>query len=231
VTRAVFGASGLLVGLGLGLLVGVSGCEEQATTPPSQGNQGGGLSQNPGSVLGRSAKTAKDVANQAENRQAETAAAAGEMSGETGRMTFSGLSWPVPSSWRKVPPASNFLAGEYRIDGAAGEARMTVSTFGGGSGGSVDMNVQRWEGQFAGAVAKTEARQVAGSKVTLVSIDGTMRGGSMGGPVEDTPNTSLRGALIEGPQGLVVIKLTGPKESVAELQGAWDAMIQGMTKQ
>jgi hypothetical protein len=227
-SRMVFGASGVLVGLGLGLLIGVSGCEERPTTPPAP--QGGGLSQNPTSLPGRSAKTGRDVGQQAENRDAQAGALAGELSGETTRMDVGGLSWPVPTAWRKVAPASNFVAAEYRFDGAGGEGRVTVSTFANGSGGSVDMNVTRWEGQFAGAVTSPIKREVAGCKVTLVSLDGTLKGQTPGGPATDTENMSLRGAIVEGPQGLVVVKMMGPTESVREAQGAWDQLVQGMVK-
>lgn len=231
VSRVVFGASGVLMGLGLGLLVTVSGCEERATTPPTQQGQGGGsLSQNPTSLPGRSAARGRDVAQQAENRDAQAGALAGELSGETARMDLAGLSFPVPTEWRKVQPASNFIASEYRVGPADSEARFTVSTFPSGAGGSVDMNVQRWEGQFIGAVTSPTKRQVSGCNVTLVTLDGTMKGGTMGGPAADTPDMSMRGAIVEGPQGMVVLKLTGPKATVAEAQGAWDQLIEGMTK-
>jgi hypothetical protein len=229
-TCTVFAASALLVGAGFALLVGISGCEETSTPP-----QAGGLSQNPTSTLGRSAKTAKDIAAQAENRQAQASDAADAISGQVGGMTMSGLTWSVPSAWRKVEPASNFIAAEYRIDGDGGEARMTVSKFAGGAGGSIDQNVARWEAQFrddtgGSVVAHPTKRSIAGCNVTLVTISGTFKGGVQGAAATDTPDTEMRGALIEGPEGLVVIKLTGPKETVEQVGAEWDQMIQGMAK-
>ncbi len=241
--RTVFGASGALLGLGLGLLVAVNGCEEQASTPPPAApppNTGGGLSQNPKSLLGRSAKTAKDTAAQVENRQAEAASMANEMAGQSGKFEMAGLVWSVPTNWKKVPPASNFIAAEFRVPGDGGEARVTVSTFAGdgktGPGGTIDMNVQRWESQFkdplteASVVANPVLRKVAGFQLTIVRLDGIMKGGTPGGPAQDTPDTALRGAFIEGPEGLVVLKLTGPKETVDAINQDWDIMVNSMAK-
>lgn len=236
VARTVFGASGLLLGLGLGLLASVSGCDDQTTTPPAANQGGANLSQNPTSLLGRSAKTAKDVASQAENRQAQASGLAGEVTGEASSLTLSGLTWAVPTSWRSVDVASGFIAREYRFDGGDGEARVTFSQFSGGAGGSIDMNVKRWVAQFKDSETGGEidvqpaSRKVADCNVMLVSLEGTMRGGMPGGPGSDTPDTALRGALIQGPEGLVVIKLTGPKETVAAADSDWNSLIQGMTR-
>lgn len=238
VARSVIGISGMLVAMGLGLMAAVSGCE-QSSTPPAPAPQGG-LSQDPTSLLGRSAKTGKNAAQQIENKQAETVGMANEVTGRGGNLNIAGLSWPVAGTWNKVQPASNFVAAEYRFSGEGGEARLTLSTFGGdgrtGPGGTIDMNVQRWEAQFrdpetgSSVVAHLTVRTVAGCKVTLVSLEGTMRGGTPGGPAADTPDMAVRGALIEGPQGLVVVKLTGPKETIDGASADWDTMIQGMTK-
>jgi hypothetical protein len=244
IARTVFGASGALLGLGLGLLVAVNGCEEQASTPPPvatpPANPGGGLSQNPKSLLGRSAKTAKDTAAQVENRSAEAAAMANEMAGQSGKFAIAGLEWSVPTSWKQAELKSNFIAADFRIPGDGGEARFTVSTFAGdgktGPGGTIDMNVQRWEAQFkdpltgSSVLAHPVLRKVAGFQLTIVKLDGIMKGGTPGGPKEDTPDTALRGVFIEGPQGLVVLKLTGPKETVDAVNPEWDIMVNSMTK-
>jgi hypothetical protein len=112
---------------------------------------------------------------------------------------------------------------------------LTISTFDGGAGGSIDQNVQRWEMQFkdetgGSVVAYPKKITVAGCPVTKVSLDGIMKGGMPGGPSADSPNWALRGALIEGPQGLVVVKLSGPKETVDGASQAWEQMIDGMKK-
>lgn len=225
---AVVGASALLIGLGVGLLLSV-GCEEQSSTPPSSG-----LSQNPTSLPGRSAKTAKDIAQQAENRDAQAGAMADELSGQAGKYELAGLVFSVPTSWNQGQAASEFVAQEYKVPGDDGDARVTFSHFKQG-GGTIDQNVARWESQFTdgaggSVVAYPVKRTVAGCNVTLVKIDGTMKGGTPGGPTTDVPNSGLRGALIEGPQGLVVVKMTGPKGTLDGAEAEWDRLIQGMTK-
>lgn len=227
--------AGVLVGLGLGVLVGVAGCEETVSTPPSGQ---GGLSQDPTSLPGRSAKRAKDVGAMAENRQAQAAGMADEMSGQASTYELGGMSFKVPTSWTKGSPASNFIAAEYQVDGDGGAGRLTFSFFEAerGSGGTIDQNVARWESQFidegngGSVVAYPTKRTVAGCQVTLVTLEGMLKGGTPGGPASDTPGQALRGAMIDCPSGRIVVKLTGPAATVDGAAGQWDMMIEGMTK-
>src|SRR4051812_24118152 len=95
-----------------------------------------------------------------------------------------GLQWAPPASWKADPPRQMRVA-TYKIPAAKGDsedAECAVFCFGQGQGGSVDMNVQRWAGQFEGAKAPTPKKEkVSGFDLTTLEMDGTYTGG--GGPM------------------------------------------------
>jgi len=72
-----------------------------------------------------------------------------------------------------------------------------------------------------------EKRTVKGLKVTLIDVSGSYTG--MGGPraPQGGPKAGYRmlGAIIEGPQGSVFFKFTGPAKTVAQNKGQWDKLI------
>jgi hypothetical protein len=128
----------------------------------------------------------------------------------------------------------------YQIRPASGDqesAECGVYYFGQGQGGSVEANVDRWAGQFSQAngkpskdAAKVEKRTINGLKVTTVDVSGAYTG--MGGPraPEGPPKQGYRllGAIVEGPQGSVFFKFTGPAKTVAENQSIFEKMISSL---
>lgn len=184
--------------------------------------------------MGKSAARGRDVAKDVANDQAATVGVAGEITGETTAIDTGGLQWHVPASWEKQKPANNMRAAQLLVapDSGSGEAMIVFSS---GIGGDIKSNIERWKGQVhdgAGQQAEAEvrSRKVAGFNVTTVSIDGTLVGGTMGGPPVDRPNSSFRAAIIEGPSGNIFIKFTGPAEVVSQNAAAWEQMINGMRK-
>lgn len=115
-----------------------------------------------------------------------------------------------------------------------------MSYFGQGQGGSVDANVDRWVGQFQQAngkpskdVAKVEKKTIHGLKVTTIDVSGAYTG--MGGPMAPggpaKPGYRLLGAIIEGPQGTVFFKFTGPAKTVGQNMAAFDKMLATLSPQ
>jgi hypothetical protein len=84
--------------------------------------------------------------------------------------------------------------------------------FGAGSGGDVDANAKRWLAQFKAAegASKIEPQEMDGTKVTLVRTEGTFSSGMPGGPTTPLEGQALLGAIVEGKEGNVFIKMTGP---------------------
>ena len=74
--------------------------------------------------------------------------------------------------------------------------------------------------------AKISDETIDGTKVTYVTAEGTfMKGPPFGGSKVPVPDSGLLGAIIDGKQGAVFIKTTGPKAIVKSAEKALKAMI------
>ena len=76
------------------------------------------------------------------------------------------------------------------------------------------------------------SREVSGMKVTLVKISGTYL--APGGPMMQSQgkkeNYRLLGAIVEGPEGSVFFKFTGPSATVAAAEESFNGMISSLAK-
>lgn len=133
-----------------------------------------------------------------------------------------GLKFTVPSKWQSEPVDNPSRAGQWRVplahgmEGEGGE--VVVFYFGKGIGGTPKENIEAWirtvlpaEGQPAGNEIKHH--EIAGLKITQVVIFGTYNQviSTPGLPPISKPNYGLLGAVIEGPQGNIYWRFTGPE--------------------
>jgi hypothetical protein len=141
-----------------------------------------------------------------------------------------GIRWTMPATWKAEAQRPMRLA-TYTV---APGGECGVYYFGSGQGGSVDANLDRWIGQFlqadgkpSKAAAKLAKRTVHGWPVTTVDVSGAYTG--MGGPMaQQSPAMAgyrMLGAIVEGPQGSVFFKFTGPAQTVAANQAAFEKML------
>ncbi len=125
-----------------------------------------------------------------------------------------GLKFARPSDWKWIEVTSPMRKAQLQVPGAAADqsADITFFHFGAGGGGDVTSNAQRWLGQFKSpeGASKIEPQEIAGTKVTLVTTEGTFSSGMPGGPATVVENAALLGAIIEGSDGSVFVKMTGP---------------------
>jgi hypothetical protein len=140
-----------------------------------------------------------------------------------------GLVFTSPAGWKSATPASAMRVAQFALPRSAGDtqdAELVVYYFG-GSGGSVEANIDRWLGQMqqadgkpSTAVAQRQKRTINGLSLTLVDVSGTYVAEMTPGATErhNSPNFRLRAGVIETPNGPYFIKLTGPAKTVA----AWD---------
>jgi hypothetical protein len=145
-----------------------------------------------------------------------------------------GVKWSVPKAWTDQPGSSMRVA-TYRVPGAKGAepGGVAVFFFGPGQGGTVDANVERWSRQFEGTPpAERSAKRVNGLAVSLVRLGGTYL--APGGPMMQSqgkkPDYRLLGAIVEVPEGMLFLKLTGPAATVAAAQADFDALVASFTK-
>jgi hypothetical protein len=100
-------------------------------------------------------------------------------------------------------------------------------------GGDVESNIARWVGQFENASEPVRAtKQVNGINVTTVKVSGDYL--SPGGPMMQSTGSKkgyqLIGAIIDGPEGVVFFKLTGPRKTAANAETEFDAMVGSLSK-
>jgi len=140
--------------------------------------------------------------------------------------TLAGITYAPPTTWKVVPTSSTMRVAQFALPRAAGDAQDAelVIYYFGGSGGTVDANLQRWLGQMqqpdgrpSSAVAKNSKRTLNGLAATIVDVSGTYVAELTPGSKErhNSPNFRLRAVVIETSNGPYFLKLTGPSATVA----------------
>lgn len=145
-----------------------------------------------------------------------------------------GLKWTAPPTW-KAQSERPMRVATYTVPKAAGDAEegeCAVFYFGAGQGGSVQANIERWYSQFESTAKPPAPREgKAGKhKVTYVEHSGAYKSGGpmMGTAATKKPGFHLLGAIVEGPQGNVFFKLTGPAKTVSAARASFEKMLQGI---
>ena len=143
----------------------------------------------------------------------------------------------APEKWVVKTPKSRIVEREFAAPGGdeSDPARVTMM----GAGGSVDANIQRWEGQFAsadgGAVkAKTDVLKVAGCDVHVVDLRGVFLdrpgGPFAGGKVVKRPEYRMLGAIIVTPKaGKYFVKMYGPAATIEANDKPFEAMLKSLS--
>jgi hypothetical protein len=149
------------------------------------------------------------------------------------------LEFDSPQGWISKPPASRMRLAEFTLpkaDGDAEDAALTVLHFG-GSGGSVEANLERWisqveqpDGRPSKDLAKTSTLQTNGLAITLVDLTGTYVAETSPGSSErfNKPGFRMRAAVALGKGGPYFVKLTGPAATVAKWDASFLAFLKGL---
>jgi len=139
-----------------------------------------------------------------------------------------------PAKWEWVENRSSMRAAQLKVVDGKAEAEVVFFYFGEGGGGGTQANVDRWYGQFAEPKdklnPKSEEKTVGGVKITYVQAEGTYNSGPPLGQKVPMPGFALLGAIVEGKQGSVFVKMTGPKELVKAATADFKGMIEGALK-
>jgi hypothetical protein len=153
---------------------------------------------------------------------------------EDAAFTVSTFTFKRPEGWKQVEPKSAMRKAQLEVPGEGGgkSAEVTFFFFGGGQGGDVQANVQRWMAQFSGGkeTQKVDEQEINGTKVTFVSTEGTMKASPFAGIPEDMPDAALQGAILEHPEGPVFIKMTGPAALVKAQKEKFVQLVKSATE-
>lgn len=167
--------------------------------------------------------TADDKAVSADAVDSPAPADADRQSGSAQARAFDGLRFDIPSEWKEVPLSAmqkGIITARFTMPDISDDLTLTLSR----SGGSVDDNMRRWQGQFGGAEAdRLEATTVAGVESRLIDIQGTFAAGFGRPPAE---GWRMIGVIVPLPDQGYFIKLTGPVDSVAQMETAFDTFLQ-----
>ncbi len=139
------------------------------------------------------------------------------------------VQWTAPDRW-EAEPSSGVRIATYKVPakGAGDAAQCVVYFFGPGQGGGVDANIARWVGEFTNpGPADQKTFDVNGISVHRVKVSGTYvaHGMMSDQPAEAEKNTTLLGAIAEGPNGSLFFKFTGPEKTVNAAESEFDAML------
>lgn len=153
----------------------------------------------------------------------------------TGTAQDPGVAWQAPPRWVEELATGMRLA-TYVVPAppSGGEAaRCAVYYFGPGQGGGTDANIERWIGEFENP-AKPARRdsEVRGLKVSRIEVTGTYlaHADPAQGSSGPSPDWTLIGAIVEGPNGALFFKLTGPSGSAAPAAKEFDGLLASLRK-
>jgi len=136
-------------------------------------------------------------------------------------VTISGLTFDA-TGWSKVPTTSPMRAATLAIEAGDETLEVVFFYFGAGQGGDVEANIQRWITQFDGKPdVERSTEEVGEHKVALLTAKGTYLDGPPFGEKTPKPDHTLLGAILEGRDAPVFLRLTGPNEAVAKVQEAF----------
>ena len=148
------------------------------------------------------------------------------------KFSVAGYKFSSPPGWKASPPASSMRKAQFLAPGKSGEsAEVVFFYFGEGGAGGVKANIDRWMGQFKNAEnKKVEAKTVGGTKITYARATGTFLSGRPFGAKTPKEGYALLGAIIEGKQGAIFVKMTGPEAAVEANADKMRAMVAGALK-
>jgi hypothetical protein len=125
-------------------------------------------------------------------------------------------------------------AATYIIPAAKGDSEGAECAVFPNLGGGVEANITRWIGQFekVEGTPNQKKEMINGLPVTTVDVSGTFKGGGpmMGQSGGPKSGYRLLGAIVEGPEGDIFFKLTGPAKTVAAAQSEFQAMLKSLKK-
>jgi hypothetical protein len=152
--------------------------------------------------------------------------------------TVAGITFYPHTDWTDLGPSgmrkAEFAYGP--IEGEADSATLTVYYFGPEQGGGVEANLQRWVGQMTLAEGVEPSRvdeTVNGMPLHLIDVKGTYNvssGMMMGGPTTAKEGYLMSAAVLEGPEGSVFFKLTGPEKTAGKMAGVFKKMMRKVEK-
>jgi hypothetical protein len=148
-----------------------------------------------------------------------------------------GLTFEAPKSWKSSPPTSSVRIAQLKVEPVEGDdypAEMVVTAFPGGAG-SVNANIQRWQGMFkddAGNPPRIETKKVQGKNVEIIRAEthGEYHPAQFPGqrPEPVRKNARLLGAIIKTSEVGYYIRMVGPDQTMRKLAPDFDELLKSI---
>ena len=138
-------------------------------------------------------------------------------------LNVDGVTFQVPDGWREVELSDEqigFISARLTIPVNDQELTLTFSTVGGG----IQSNIQRWQGQFRGAVPTIREMRISGHDARWVDIRGQFQS-RVGSAGQQSEWRMLGLALSKQPRDFYA-KLTGPREQVSQIVDTFRQMVE-----
>lgn len=141
---------------------------------------------------------------------------------------IAGYQFIAPDEWNPTEPSSSMRKAQFNLRTDAGKtAELVFFYFGPSGGGGVRANVDRWIKQFQDLQRNEVTEEIVNQiKVTYVRTTGTFLSGSPFGPKTPMLGHSLFGAIVEGRNGSIFLKMVGQTPAVEEFEKPVVAMIE-----
>ena len=147
-----------------------------------------------------------------------------------------GVSFKVPTLWKRQSPLTSTKRIQYEITPPEGEkipGIFSVLYYGWGEAETSPATVAKWRSEFSEPPLGFEPEIYGGSvddlKISTLWFEGTYRDPD---EKEGKPQKgfAMLGAIIEGPEGPVFFKLVGPRATVLSAHPAFDTLIRSIHK-
>ena len=143
------------------------------------------------------------------------------------------LTFTKPPAWTDRAAGSSMRVAEFVVPRAPGDTEdgeLIVYYFG-GTGGTVEANLQRWTTQFQSTAAPVRTTAtVNGLQLTNLDVSGTYVAEVRPGATErhNKPDFRMRASVVETPKGPYFIKLTGPAATIDGAGAAFDQFLKSL---
>ena len=139
-----------------------------------------------------------------------------------------GYQFVAPEEWKQAETTSSMRKAQFDLSTEGGKtAELVFFYFGPSGGGGVRANVDRWTKQFQDlSDHKVKEEIIKEVKVTYVRATGTFLRVSPFGPKTPKPGHSLLGAIVEGRQGSIFLKMVGQTPAVHAFEKSVIEMIE-----
>jgi hypothetical protein len=140
-----------------------------------------------------------------------------------------GLTFSVPAGWQELKPSAmdrGVVDARLAIPADGAELAVTMSKTGGG----VELNVERWKGQFPEATAAdqiVEPLQVGGVEATWVALRGRYQDPFRPARPEHANWMVLAAAIPLDGRGDFYVKLSGPRAAVEQVRDDFRQFVEG----